>query len=623
MIDISTSKTVISYPKIILFIALVAVMLAAIPAASALDKVISNSADWRDVYSSMLYASIIGKKPGLFLTSARHGTILLYSIPKDTNGTLILSSRTQPYVVNYKAVMDAQGYTGVEEIVSNTINLDLAKRLAQEKNIKKFIIVDDAYGYNALSAAAYAVADNYYVIFANDRNIGAVDNFLNSINPTKVIIFGQVDEVVKTRLAAYNPETINTGDRFENNIELVKRFQNIRNSKQTLMSNGEFIESSIMAGDDPVLFIGRGAVPPQVEEYIKSSGFQVAVLIGNELINQATAIRRQIGISVFVKFAQGARTPTGAIATVEDLDKFPMPKYTLNLELYSIMYNKATHALWVTYHNAAGLGTYFKGTITVYVDGNKTVIGDQNPIFIDKNQYKTITYDLMVDGANITADIYTLFGEGTRSLENVLDTKGVSVESVEILDDAIINVTNIAYNKGKGQFVVTIKNIGTVDSYVNAELLELYVNGEYITVGATNPVLIQPGKEGTLIIPAVLSDSDIANNPIVKVKGYYGERENSLVKTTYGEYAFQFVRIDIVYYALIAVVIILILLVFFGRKKCKQCGTKNMQWSKKCQKCGALLSHKHHQEHAKHATHHEHHHESPTEAPQTEEQRAE
>jgi hypothetical protein len=85
--------------------------------------------------------------------------------------------------------------------------------------------VDDAYGYNALSVASYAVISNYYVLFANDRNIGIIDSFLSDNKPTSVIIFGQVDEVVKTRLAKYNPETINLGDRFDNNIEMVKRNQ--------------------------------------------------------------------------------------------------------------------------------------------------------------------------------------------------------------------------------------------------------------------------------------------------------------------------------------------------------------------------------------------------------------
>jgi archaellum component FlaF (FlaF/FlaG flagellin family) len=552
-----------------------------------LDKVIANSASWSDVYSAMMYATEIGKQPGLFLTSPNHGTILLYSIPKDANGTLIVSSRSQSYIPNYRAVMQSQGYTNVEEITSNTINIDLAKRLVKEKNIRKFIVVDDAYGYNALSAASYAILDNFYVIFANDRNIGTVDSFLSSTNPTKIIIFGQVDEVVKTRLAKYNPETINLGDRFDNNIEMVKRYQAIKHAKQTLMSNGEFIESSIMSGQDPVLFIGKSTVPDQVKAYVKESEFQVAVLVGNELVNSATTIRRDLGISVFVKFAQGARTPSGAVATVEDLDKFPMPKYSLNLELYSILYNKATNALWVTYHNKAGIGTYLLGTINL---GSSNKIGDPEPVFIDKNQYKTIIYDnvKLESEENVTAGVYTLFGEGKKSMENILQGT-VPVQTVEILDSTLINITDIYYDKTKKAFIVTIQNIGDADTYVSLEMIDVFINGEYITISTPETKLLPIGKKAKFPVEVVLSDADVENNPVVKVKAYYGERENSLIKTLYGEYALRLVTIDYVMYALILAVVILIALIMFGRKKCPNCGTMNSRTRKKCKKCGHNL----------------------------------
>ncbi|MGV8086068.1 MAG: hypothetical protein ACP5N1_00400 [Candidatus Woesearchaeota archaeon] len=552
------------------------------------EKVISNSADWRDVYSMMLYSSLIEKQPGAFLTSTKHGTILLYSIPQSTNGTLIISSRSQPYTINYKSVMESQGYNDVEEIITNTANLDLAKRLSEENNIKKFIIVDDAYGYNALSAASYAVVDKHYVLFVNGRNIGAIDNFLSDINPQKIIILGQVEETVKTRLSKYNPEIINKGDRFDNNIEMVKKYMQVKAAKQVLMSNGEFIEASIMSGDNPVLFIGKGSVPQQVKDYIKDTDIQVAVLIGNELINSATAIRRELGISVFVKFAQGSRTPTGPIATVEDLDKFPMPTYGVNIEIYSIMYNKATNALWVTYRNTVSIGAYLKGTITLTSGAERKVVGDEEPIFIDKNQYKTITYDVVLEEENITAKLYTLFGEGKRSLENILEAE-LQVESVEILDSSRINITNVEYDRNNKQFIISVENIGEVDSYVSIEALDLYVNGEYITVSSPNAVLIKAGKNTKIYLNVDLSDADIESNPIVKIKGYYGERENSLIKTTYGEYAFKFKSVDYVTYGLIILIVILLLLIIFKGKKCKNCKHKNSLLRKTCKKCGQPL----------------------------------
>ncbi|MEM4711016.1 MAG: hypothetical protein QXL18_03655 [Candidatus Woesearchaeota archaeon] len=555
------------------------------PSIYGLEKVISNSADWKDVYSSMLYATLIDKHPGLFLTSAKHSSVLLYSLPKSTDGILIVSSRTQPYIVNYKGVLEGQGYTKVEELVSNNINLELARRIYDEKQVRKYIIVDDAYGYNALSVASYAALDKYYVLFANERNIAQIDNFLTDVNPTKIIIYGQVDEAVKTRLQKYNPETINKGDRFDNNIEIVKRYLQVRNTQQTLMSNGEFIEASIMSGQDPVIFIGRNNVPTQIQDFIKESDFKVAVLIGNELINSATAIRRQLGISVFVKFAQGARNPEGAIAAVEDLDKFPMPRYELIMELYSIIYNRATKTLWVTYRNAANIGTFIKGTITLNADGQQIVVGDQEPIFIDKNQYKTITYEVDIEANNISAQVYTLFGEGRRSLENVLQGT-VQVSIIEILDNSRINITKVYYDKNKKEFIIEIQNIGDVDVYVNAEILDLLVNGEYIILSSTETILLKPGEKTKLKIPVELSENDIKNNPTIKVKAYYGERENNLVKTIYGEFEYREKTIDYVTYILIFLVVLLLLLLVFGRKKCKNCETKNLRTRKKCKKCG-------------------------------------
>ena len=133
----------------------------------AVDRVIVNSADWHDVYSGMLYASLLGV-PSNFLVSQQDGAILLYSIPTNEPNILVVSSRTQPYVVGYGPFLQGRGYDNATELVTRNANLDLATRLT---NITKFIVIDPAYGYNAISAAPYAVKAGYYVLFANSRNI--------------------------------------------------------------------------------------------------------------------------------------------------------------------------------------------------------------------------------------------------------------------------------------------------------------------------------------------------------------------------------------------------------------------------------------------------------------------
>ena len=227
---------------------------------------ISNSGDWEDVYSVMLSSSINGAT-GYFLVSTRHSTLLINQLNKNNN-YLIISSSDNPYVVGYKGVLESRDFDNVEEIRANNINIEMARRLPD--SVKDFIVLDNSYGYNAISVAPYAALSSSYVLFANSRNINQVYSYLNSRNVNSVLIYGQVDREVKDRLAEYNPETINEQDRFINNQKIVDKYQALHENlegepkSQAILTNGEFIEQEIMSGVEPVVFIGRANVPDQV-----------------------------------------------------------------------------------------------------------------------------------------------------------------------------------------------------------------------------------------------------------------------------------------------------------------------------------------------------------------------
>jgi len=588
--------------KILLPILVFILALASFSAASALepDHVISNSALWQDVYSTSLYASFKGAGSN-FLTSTRHASLLLNQIERTKENIQVIGSKKSPYIVGYKPILEAEGFT-VEEFYYDNVNLELAKLLPDVTN---FIIIDDSYGYNAIAVAPYAVIKKAYVIFANENNINSVYVLLNSRRIDSILIYGQVDGLVKDRLAQFNPRTINTGDRFDNNVEVVKLFMDEVSrtkgpQKQVILTNGEFIEQEIMSGVEPVLFIGRDNVPDQIREYVTSSNIEVGVLIGNELIGTATFVRRQLGISVFVKFAQGARNPQGSIAQVEDLDRFYLPRYNLNLAVYDISYNQLTNQLEVTYQNLVELGTYLKGTISLrYGDGETQIVGDETAVFIDKSEFKTIVYQLdPIAAQEITADLYALFGESPKSLEYEL-RQTLTVKSVTIQDDAQIKIVSVLYDSRKGQFLVKIENIGNVDSYVRVELNDLLVNDELVSV-ASGVVLIKAGETMQVPIDIKLSDKDIENNPRIRVSAYYGERERSLIKVIRGDFEFQRAgfgyvtgqaikdigKKSIIYLPLL-IILILIILIFRMKKKCKQCGHKNSVRARNCEKCGA------------------------------------
>ncbi|MCK5282038.1 MAG: hypothetical protein KAK00_01385 [Nanoarchaeota archaeon] len=544
---------------LILFLFLVQTVIAA-------DQMIINSEDWRDVYSTMLFGSIVGT-PASFLVSDRHSTIILNSIPKDKSIRAI-SSDSAPFVIGYESILSNGGYTATEDIYDN-VNLQLASELL---DITSFIIVDDSYGYNAISVAPYAVISKSFVLFADRTNIKDIDSFLSGRTVDKLLIYGRVDRVVSDTLARYDPEIIDMeGDRFANNVEIVKKYQEIKGAKQTILTNGEFIEKEIMSGAEPVLFIGANNVPDQVRDYIQQSDIDVGVLIGNELVGTATYIRRQVGISVFVKFAQGARSSSSAVSQVEALDMFYLPVYSLNIELDSIRYNRATNQLEVNLRNIEEQAVYFKGTYSLSAsDGSRQTVGDIDPIFLDGNELKTVVYDVepMVDG-KIVADVYIIYGESKISMEKVIDLT-IDVETVTILDKCDIDLTSLAYDKRKGIFYIGVKNMGDVDCYVDLEILDLLIDGITTSVGADEVMYFKDGQKKDQKVKVKLSEEDIEENDMVTVRSYYGERENSLIKIKQKEFEMKLKGIDFVFYSLLLVIILLIFLILWKKKKKKE-----------------------------------------------------
>src|SRR3989338_9170045 len=133
--------------------------------AFAATTLIVNSADWTDVYSGMQYGFFIGESP-TFLVSDRHSTLLLGSIPKG-NSIRVLSSADQPFIIGYQSIIRGSGFADVNEEIHDDMNLELAKRLS---DIRRFIVVDDS----------YAALSRSYVLFADNSNIAAVREFIQT-----------------------------------------------------------------------------------------------------------------------------------------------------------------------------------------------------------------------------------------------------------------------------------------------------------------------------------------------------------------------------------------------------------------------------------------------------------
>jgi hypothetical protein len=520
--------------KYLLIVAYVVASVSAVCAEG--DQVVINSGDWKDVYSSMMYANLRGM-PASFITDAPHATALPNYLDKNQD-ILLVEAETSPFFANYEGTLTTEGFAvsgtykspgGVEA------NLHFIGELP---DITNFIVLDDSYGYNAISVAPYAVKSRSWVLFADHENIDEISGFLDGRTVTNLLIYGRVDRQVNDSLSIYNPEIIDYGDRFDNNIAIVKKYQDISEASQIVFTNGEFIENEIMSGRESVLFIGTNVIPEQTVNYLNGSGIETGVVIGNALTDAASMITARTDMHVFIKFGQGRGAGGGgAFSLVETLDEFPLPKYELVMSIVSVDYNQGTGGLEVVYRNDANIDIFSKSAVSVFVDGTQVAtVGDEEAIVIIEGTTLGVSYDCpelatqpSLETANITADVYTVFGESPRSLNRLLQqTLGVGI--ITFVDQSTIDATKVLYTKKTERLSVTITNIGDVPCYVRPDVLLRIGGREQSYSVVDDPLYLPVGGSESPSCRIGMTDADIADNQIVPVHVSYGEREKMLGK---------------------------------------------------------------------------------------------
>lgn len=563
------------------------------------ESYVVNSADWRDIYSGIMFGRVNDKLVS-YLPSDKAGDYVL-GPHKNSEKLYIISSKKLPFKFGYEETVRNLGFD-VEENAYQNINLELLKLLAN--NITKFIVIDDSYGYNAISIAPLASLDKYFVLFIDKDNLNQYLGVLQDREIDEMIIYGIVDRQVYDALQEFDPIIINDeGDRFRNNVAITKIFRerffeiNGQEANQVILTNGEFIEDEILSGTQPVLFIGRMNVPDVTAEYIKSSTISVGVLIGNELIDTAQYVKNVVGIYTFVKFGRSARNPSGLINEVEDLDRYPVPKVSLGAEFVSVKYNTLTSQMMVTIKNVGPIAIYLKGTYSLSTpDNNPDNIrrfGDQNSEFLESGETKTFLYDIdrIFDTETLNFDGFMLFGESKYSLEFRVDKKG-EVEFTEYSDDSLIDILDLVYYKNQRSFEITVVNLGSDTVFFNLELLDIIIMDIPQSFGAGQTYELGPGQQMKVNIDVLLDEGDYDNNPTIKVTSYYGKQEDGLIKRLTKEFdleiSSQFALGQYVPTAIIIILIILILL-DITKKKCPNCKAKNPKSSRHCKKCGHTL----------------------------------
>jgi hypothetical protein len=486
------------------------------------DQYISNSQAWQDSYSVMLYARLTGNE-GMYVINEGHGLMLAGTLQDEE--TVVFESVNAPHIRGYSANLQAEGIGSSVRFVEENLNLELA----QEEDWPGFIIVDDRYSYNAVSVVAYAARKGYYVIFANADNI---DSVMPIVDGSDIILYGYVDREVSDRLAGQQVTLINEGDKFSNNLEMLKLYTGEFSASQLIVTNGAIIEPQFFSGSSPVLFIGQSNVPDQTISYLASSDIKHAVLIGYDVFNNAVTLKNRAGMKVIVKFAKGIDSQQYAL----DIIQLPQPK--LNIGISSVVYNTYNSRLEVTYFNTEPTPAFIKSSHNILVDNSSVaVVGDQEELFIGGREILAVAYNVdLATYDNMVARSNLLYGEDRGALE-YLDIVQTTIETTSYEDSSQVEISKVVYDRPTRRFHVTVENTGSIDVYVKPLLIDVIVNNRPETLTA-DAEQIPKGGELVFKIKARLTPEDIEDNEEILAGARYGRRETALIN--YIERSFEF-----------------------------------------------------------------------------------
>ncbi|MEM4254383.1 MAG: hypothetical protein QXR48_03305 [Candidatus Woesearchaeota archaeon] len=535
--------------------------------------VVIDSQEWIDVYSGMLYARLTGN-PSIFFTSKKYITIMP-NLLSPGEELIIIESERLPYAANAAGTLRRQGYNPKTTIFSRggyALNLELAKSI----NVSKFIIVDPTYGFNAVSVAPYAIATKSYVLFAEDKNIDQVFTYLVSLPKIeKIVIYGAVSDTVLKKLSAFSPEIINTGNRYKDNIEILKRYFQINPSTpQAILTSGEFLEQEIIGGE-PIILVGKERVVQNTIDFVKNSNLKTTVLIGNELTGTAKLLKEQTGRPVFVKLGQGVPMGEAQYQPIKALDMFFLPTLNIQVDLGYIQYNTIEKKLEIVYRNR-GVRAFLSGTIGLLVDG-KTVatVGDKDVQTLEKNETKGIRYDVdlseyISQNKKITADILTIYGESPEIMDRAIAAQiDVRVGSAD--DQCELRLGPVSFDERTQRISVGLENPTSSECYAAISLIDVIIEDKKQNINYPGQAYIPPRSRETFKIKQRMTPVDLEDNPTVHVRIVYGEREGLLFKALDAIVPFRKSSgyAGIILFGIIAVLLIIIIIIFVLWRKTK------------------------------------------------------
>lgn len=557
------------------------------------DLIIVNSANWEDVYSSLLYGSLSNTKV-IFLSDQTQTNLLFNSIDRTVEQIMIIESDSRLSPTASK-ILDSLGYE-INLVVDDDISLYLSSLV----DVDSYILINKDFPSNGLSVAPYAVSSNSWVFFVDSST--STSELADVITNEDVLVFGSISQALLGLSKPY--KIIDRGNRYKNSVELSKLFLAEFPTKQFILTEGTFLEEELFIGSFPVLIVGVSSTPKPIEDFFVESNVQSAVVVGQASVPASMSLKRMLK-SVYDKDLKlvaklGTTSPDlDDDNSIIPLNIFPLPSPHIELTIESLFYNQITNQLELRFSNIGDIRLAYTPVITIVENGETIVLDSPEEYYLlEKSESRTIQFPLDLNSfESVSAKVTVVYGESKDSFEYSSSLEFDPLDVVSIADNSDLFVQEISYDFKNKVFLITVKNNGSVPSYADINIVDMIVDGDIVDFSSQRPILIQPGDSSVLVIYGLLSSVDIIANPYVFFTLTFGQRVFALIKFTSGTLPFKehFSFGDLLsdsglIIGVGAVIMFSLLLFLLLRKKkefvCLHCGEVHNHKPKRCKSCG-------------------------------------
>ncbi|VVB56830.1 Uncharacterised protein [uncultured archaeon] len=440
-------------------------LLLALPALHA-TTVLVNSQNYEDVMAASVYAAANGDTLAFAITPAQAVFVTHYYTSVKTDPVVYLEG-SKTILPNMATLLRQTGLRNLTVVQGQPVQEWVADQFPR----KQAILVGGGYGQDALSLAPYAALTKSPLFFVDEPSrAGPVLDAIASRGYASTLIYGQVASQLTPEQTAKLPEpqTIDTGSRYTNNMEIVRRFEQIRPARQAMFVSGYSFEKSMVDASYPIVLVGRSSVPNDLADFLKKQNITSGVVFSGDstdpsqqssIVDGMASLRALYPeLAVFIKFGEGYAGVNQALP----LMVMPLPSPTVSLQVLNLSYNVGAKRFELRVANA---GDFIYLSSGVFVSGVGSA--DSSQISLAPNQTTTVGIPLdassaIVSGHIPAADVTVNYGEDAGLLDNVDTVSFTNIPLSTYSDNSTLTLVRVTYSSDQKAFQLQMQGDGWV-----------------------------------------------------------------------------------------------------------------------------------------------------------------